>query len=677
MSWPRKEYRLWARPFSGKPGADWKTTMTEKKLDFLLAVHNHQPVGNFRAVFERAFQDCYLPFFEEFRKHSGLKLTVHFSGPLWEYMQNKERTCWNLIGELVHKGQVELLGGGFYEPVLSVIPEEDRQGQLGMMSRFLEREFGAKPRGAWLTERVWEPSLAKTLAKAGLEYTLLDEEHFHYGGITDIHKIYITEDEGFELKLFPIDKKLRYLIPFQNLDELRTYLDSVRSRGGLAILGDDGEKFGLWPGTKKWVYEDGWLARFLGFLESADLQTRTYSEALATFAPGGCVYLPPASYEEMMEWVLEPQAAEIFLRMKAQSPPDARRFLRGGFFREFFMKYREANHLHKRMLFVSRRVRDLGDDEARTELYKAQCNDPYWHGIFGGLYLPHLREDAYAHLLRSEKRLPRESGWREFDLDFDGQPEIIGQGEIFGLVFKPSSGGSLVELDHYPLWRNLTDVLSRRKESYHVQKAAGVHEGKSIHEIAKELPAGAERLFRYDWHPRACCLDHFLDPATTLENFQNIDYREQGDFINQPYEFKVSGTSLSLFRDGHVWIQGERAPLSVEKVILSRVEEILVRYTIQNGSDQTIDVFFGSEWNFYQIPEEWRLDAAGVHLANGKVILEAQPRPEFWHFPLQTLSQSEKGYDIIHQGICLLPNWKITLPGRSIFSAEIRLRERT
>ncbi len=649
--------------------------MNNKRLDFLLAVHNHQPVGNFRSVFEKAFQDCYRPFFEEFRKHPRLKLTAHFSGPLWEYMQGEEGECWNLIRELVDKGQVELLGGGFYEPVLSVIPEEDRQGQLEMMSRFLEKEFGTKPRGAWLTERVWEPNLAKTLAKAGIEYTLLDEEHFHYGGISDIHKIYITEDEGYGLKLFPIDKRLRYLVPFQKLDDVRAYLDSIRSKGGLAILGDDGEKFGLWPGTKKWVYEDGWLARFMDFLESEDIRTRTYSEALDECPPGGRVYLPPASYEEMMEWVLEPQDSEIFLKLKEQSPPQARRYLRGGFFREFFSKYHEANHLHKRMLFVSRRVRVKGDAEARKELYKSQCNDPYWHGVFGGLYLPHLREDAYAHLLGAERRLPRESGWQELDLDLDGQAEVMSQGEIFGLLLKPSSGGSLIELDYYPLCRNLTDVLSRRKESYHAQKAAGANEGRSIHEITKELPSGEERLFRYDWYRRASCLDHFLDPATTPENFQNIDYREQGDFVNQPYEFKISGTSLSLFRDGHVRIDGELAPLSVLKVIIPRDEEILVRYTLQNGSDQTIDVRFGPEWNFYQVPEEWDLGATGVRLIKGRLILEAQPRPEFWNFPLQTLSQSEQGYDIIHQGICLLPNWKITLPGRAIFSAEIRLRE--
>lgn len=649
--------------------------MTKEKLTFLLAVHNHQPVGNFLSIFKNAFNDCYRPFFEEIEKHPALKLTVHFSGPLWEYMQEKDKACWDIMQELVRRRQVELLGGGFYEPILSIIPEEDRLGQLAMMSQFLGEHFGTKPRGAWLAERVWEPSLAKTLAQAGIEYTLLDEEHFHYGGIADIHEIYITEDEGCAVKLFPIDKKLRYLVPFQGLEEIRAYLDSVKSAGGLAILGDNGEKFGLWPGTHQWVYKDGWLARFLNFLESEDIRTQTYSQALDSYPPKRCVYLPPASYEEMMEWVLQPEDLEIFKRLKDQTPPQARRFLRGGFFREFFLKYPESNHLHKKMLFVSGRVREQGDREARREVYKGQCNDPYWHGVFGGLYLPHLREDAYSHLLRAESRLPQMSGWKELDMDLDGAAEIVRQRGSFGLVIKPSLGGNIIELDYYPLSRNLCDVLSRRKESYHLRTAAEGNGGRSIHELAKELPQGAQKLFRYDRHRRTSGVDHFLPPATTIEQFQNIDYEEQGDFVDQAYGFNAGEAGLSLFREGHVRQGDERIPVSIQKVIIPRDEEILIRYKIQNGSDKSIDLLFGSEWNFYMIPDELTLGEAEVCLLRGGILFEVNPRQALWHFPLQTLSQSEKGYDIIHQGFCLLPNWKISLPGGATFSAEIRLRE--
>ncbi len=183
-------------------------------LRFLFAVHCHQPVGNFGHVFERAFDECYEPLLAEFDRHPGFKLSLHFSGPLLEYMEVRRRSCRDLVKVLAGRGQVELLGGGFYEPILSVIPEEDRLGQLRMMSRWLEEHFGRKPRGIWLTERVWEPQLAGTLARAGIEYTLLDEEHFHYAGVKDIHTSYVTEDEGLPLRVFPIDKTAPLPHPF-------------------------------------------------------------------------------------------------------------------------------------------------------------------------------------------------------------------------------------------------------------------------------------------------------------------------------------------------------------------------------------------------------------------------------------------------------------------------------
>lgn len=83
------------------------------KLTLLLAVHNHQPVGNFVSVFERAFRDCYLPFLRVLKRHPGVKMTLHFSGPLWEAMEDTQRECADVIAELAGRGQVEILGEGF------------------------------------------------------------------------------------------------------------------------------------------------------------------------------------------------------------------------------------------------------------------------------------------------------------------------------------------------------------------------------------------------------------------------------------------------------------------------------------------------------------------------------------------------------------------------------------
>src|SRR5579872_7398128 len=80
-----------------------------------------------------------------------------------------------------------------------------------------------------------------------------------------------------------------------------------------------------------------------------------------------------------------------------ESRPEALPFLRGGTWRDFFSKYSEANLLHAKLLHASEKVHamarsDAGPGaEAMTSLLRGQCNDAYWHGVFGGLYMPHLR----------------------------------------------------------------------------------------------------------------------------------------------------------------------------------------------------------------------------------------------------------------------------------------------
>jgi hypothetical protein len=314
------------------------------------------------------------------------------------------------------------------------------------------------------------------------------------------------------------------------------------------------------------------------------------------------------------------------------------------------------------MLLVSREAGRHQGRDAVTELYKAQGNDPFWHGVFGGLYLPHLREAAYYHLLESEKSLALAEGWEVRDYDADGRDELIYRSGPYNLLIKPSFGGALVELDDRRLSRNLTDVLSRREESYHRQKPNQEGEGKSIHELDRKLPADAASLMRYDWHPRYSLLDHFLAAETTPESFQNIDYREQGDFVNQEYRFELAGGEARLARTGHIWSEGGPKTLRVSKAVLPQSDDIRFLYTLENAGPDGLTLLFGIEWNFYLLPHEWQLEDRTLTFLGGRWRMEFSETPAIWTFPLLTVSQSEEDYDIIHQGMCFLPNWKIRLP---------------
>jgi hypothetical protein len=646
---------------------------------FVFAVHNHQPVGNFDWVLERAFEDCYRPFLEAVERRPGFRFCLHFTGPLWEHMEKKDKGCLDLIRRLVDRGQVELLGGGFYEPVLPVIPEADRVGQLRLMNAYLEEKFGRKPRGLWLAERVWEPQLARTLREEGLEFTFLDESHLNYGGVTDIHRTYVTEEDGFPLRIFPISKKLRYLIPFQPLDKVEQAFRDIEAGGGAAILGDDGEKFGLWPGTKKWVYDEGWLEGFLEFIERRGIRTMTASEYLDAEPPAGRVYIPPCSYEEMMEWVLEPEGLAEFRRLKEGTSEAGRRFLRGGMFRDYFLKYPEASNLRSRMLLVSSELRSAATSpaEARRDLYRGQCNDAYWHGVFGGLYLPHLREAAYTNLIRAENkvRTPR-AGWAEADLDADGSGEAYSLGPTFNVFVRPAAGGSVYEIDHTISARNLLNVLSRRPESYHTRENGSGGKGKSIHELERKFPEGAETLLSYDPMPRYSALDRFLLKEPFPGFVRGGKLEDRGDLTGRAYDFSIKGERLFLRGEGRIRLEGAEAPVAVTKTIENGPGRIRLSWLIENQGDALLRAVFSPEWNFLAFPGELVLEESGrASLCGGRIVVLAPGAAGMSAEPIETLSQSEEGFDIIHQGFRLCPFWRLDLAGAANQTMELVIEQ--
>ena len=180
----------------------------------------------------------------------------------------------------------------------------------------------------WMPERVWEQSMTSDLVAAGIQYTMLDDFHFKNAGLSEdqLHGYYLTEDDGNLLAVFPGSEPLRYLIPFASPQETIDYLGRLAAEhpGAVAVFGDDGEKFGAWPETKKHVYDDGWLVRFFDLLVANQswIKSVTPSEVLDSTPPVGKIYLPEGSYREMTEWVLAGRAVG---RIRGRAPRDGTR----------------------------------------------------------------------------------------------------------------------------------------------------------------------------------------------------------------------------------------------------------------------------------------------------------------------------------------------------------------
>ncbi|MEW6607647.1 MAG: alpha-amylase/4-alpha-glucanotransferase domain-containing protein [bacterium] len=718
-----------------------------KQITLILSIHCHQPVGNFDYVFEEAYQKAYLPFIKVLEKHPDIKLSLHYSGSLLNWFLEKHPEIISKVKKLIQQGQVEILTGGFYEPILPAIPDRDKIGQIQKLTNTIKNYFGIIPKGMWLAERVWEPSLSKPIGEAGVEFTLVDDAHFKWVGIKekDLFGYYVTEEEGVAIKIFPISQKLRYLIPFApKVDNVLEYLQSVADENvtKMILMGDDGEKFGIWPNTYEWVYEKGWLDNFFTALENADwIKMTTLSGWIMKNNSLGRVYLPCAAYEELMQWALpshslieyEKVIADLSHSKKYQSYIQ---FMKGSFWRNFLIKYPEANNMHKKMLYVSNKVdqisqasevlvytednkfidnRPISIDRAKEELWQGQCNCAYWHGIFGGLYLPHLRNAIYQHLINaeviSENIIHNTPGWIEIeaiDFDKDGEKEILVSNSYLNLYFQPLKGGTLFELDYKPKLCNITNTLSRKEETYHQKikqaeisrKSTGVA---TIHEQLSTKQQDLDKYLTYDSHQRGCLIDHFLPKDITLDNFSRGNYKEVCDFINQPYKHKVRQGKeeiiVDMAKEGKVLVNEEALSIGLIKSvrILARNSEIEITYEIRNDDKKDISLWFGIEFNlslvggtqcFYIIPEMENLkdnkmdsiaedvDCKEITLRDniGKIEIDFKFNQPccLWRFPVYTVSSSEAGLELGYQGSVFFPNWKIEIPPYNSWQVKIK-----
>ncbi len=698
----------------------------EHPAELALVLHVHQPVGNFGHVFENVTRKCYAPLIEMLFEFPELKTHLHFNGILLEWFDENRPELIRSIARMVKRGSVELLTGGHQEPILAVLPEEDAIGQVRALSLELEQRFGRRPAGAWLTERVWEPRLPTPLAQAGVRYVILDDVIFRWAGVEgdDLLGHYVTDDVGRPLALFPGHKSLRYTIPFRPPQETFDLLHDLPGDDGappLMIYADDAEKFGEWPGTHEWVFEKGWLRSFLEQLRDDErVRTVHLSERLAEHAPRGRIYPPTASYPELTVWAMPTPARahmeDLVHRLEEDDPQELLPYLRGGHWRGFFAKYPEVNRLHKRMLRVSRRHAELKgrgiDDErlgqALRDLYRGQCNDAYWHGVFGGIYLPHLRRSIETYLIRAERSLDHlEHGhfdWeksRRVDFDADGAEEIELTTPCSQVVLDPV-GARLLSWDLREAGDNWVTVMQRHEEPFHEDVRAGRvvyvdDEGKpleqkdgsdgiaTIHGAVRAKPGIEAEDLHVDRHSRVAGLLW----SASLE--QAVDDPRQIEGIAHP--LRGGWDSMLAEDEAACGLRTEQEGLRVRQEIRLSREDASLELTLEaEPLDGPRKLF--AEWNLFvgwtgddleceenggfveRATGSHRFPATDAGLAvlefrgggERSLRVETTPGSLLRWAPVHTVSSSESGLEKIGQGTCFLFEWLVEE------RMEIRLR---
>lgn len=702
-----------------------------KRIKLALALHNHQPVGNFPWVIEQTYREAYEPLVAALERHPHVRATLHYTGSLLDWLRAERPGFLARIRALVGRGQVEMMGGAYYEPILASIPDVDKLGQLAKMSQVLEEEFGVRPLGAWLAERVWEPHLPRFLAEGGIAWTILDDMHFKMAGLDDpvLDGYYLTEEAGRCIKVYATSQRLRYLIPWATVPEVIAYLRAEASEDGqrLLVMGDDGEKFGAWPTTYKHCWQDGWMETFFQALagEQDWLEVVLLGEHAASAPPRGRVYLPTASYAEMMEWSLPPERTRELAVLRETFTRDGRadvlRYLRAGFWRNFLAKYPEVNALHKKMLRVHSKVwravqRAPADDCGLEELWQGQCNCPYWHGVFGGIYMTSIRAEMYRRLLQAEAKAervlhggPSPLAIEVVDYDCDGWPEVLVEGGAAKLIVAPHQGGALVEWDLVrPAW-NLLATMARRPEAYHAALQAAAEQPTVAPEAVRLKHADAAEALAYDRHGRYGALEHILGPEVGFAAFQSGAYDERSHLATGAWDAEPlldergAQVRLTYADTGCASPQSVSSPtwrVWVEKTLIlpATQDELRVSYRVRNEGATPLAAQFVSEWNanlvggggnpaaYIHVPGQvdratfdtgaehgdvMRLqfgnDDLGVH-----VRLELATPARLWRFSVESVSSSEGGLERVHQGTCFALLWPLDLPPGGEWTQTLR-----
>lgn len=644
-----------------------------KNVSLLLGLHSHQPVDNFDYVVKRAINECYYPFFSTLDNFRDLKISMHFSGWLLNFIRQNS-SLFDLMQDLAKTGTIEFLTGGYYEPILCAIPSKYRKKQIIKLSEFLHKYFNQTPTGLWLTERVWDNSILKDLVDLNIEYALVDDYHFLQSGIAQerLFGYFNTSEENKILKLFPINEHLRYTIPFESVQNIQNYLENM-AKNSLkgAIIFDDGEKFGMWPGTKEWVYDKGWLKEFFSMLKtSAIIKTEHYSSFARNNKPQEFVYLKENSYMEMGEWSLDANRAERF--EKASLSLKSKEFIKGGNWKDFLLKYYEANKIHKRSLSLLS-LEDENNKDLEDLIMRTQVNDCLWHGVFGGLYLPNLRDVFYSYVYKAENLQNIPNGVQLLDYNQDGYLEARLDSTDLVVIFDSKLGGQLIELGIKQKAQNLQNTLTRKKEFYHKNfilkqennsqdLISTIH--KDSHFVSQEI---MDELI-FDWYIKNSFVDHFSDESFNIDSFYHTNFKEYGDFTSQDFKLIKNENKVSFIRKSNVYL-----PLGIFATDLVKTFELSqnkLAFSYDILSLYKDDLRYVMEFNFHFFDYEnifindekldQKLELKNVEklvildkTMRNKIILETNQNFDIYAFGLKTITQSEQGVDFTLQNVSL------------------------
>ena len=387
----------------------------------------------------------YKAFFSGIQAEEKLPLTIFAAGSFLEWQKGKRQAYSMLLNNMLSRKQIELLGGGYYQPYLSLLPASDVIGQIEMMTSAIRTQFGKRPRGLFLTASAWTPSLITPFVRCGMEYCLLDYRLFPVNGEQNSKNFYfspaIVEDKGKTITVFPYipdDPDFMTRTPQEFYEKL---VVSTHSAGESMYL--------LFLPIKTYIKcleknKDGsnWFSSFINICNQPDsiIRLTHTAELMKHRHPHSPLYIAPNT-------------------VLCDAPT-------GDATKRAVTLQHDAFRIYSKMMYVNMLANGMKGDKARKkyalqELWKAQNAELFALEPCIPEYHNELRRIAYRKLLVAEKqtRLPGifTDGLIQYDIDMDGRKEFLSQRTSLNM-YVHHRGGKIFECDAFAAYKNYSDM---------------------------------------------------------------------------------------------------------------------------------------------------------------------------------------------------------------------------
>ncbi len=533
------------------------------KTSIVIGIYNHLPEGSSDGEFERLYQTCYRPFLSVLNRFPDIQVVAFYSGSLLKRLETRHPEYLMLLEELSARRQLELLGGGFYAPLLPLLPGSDRLGQIEILTTYLRKHFGKRPRGCWLSEYAWEPWLASSLHTCGMDYAFLTVDQFRRSlGASDGYEPMLTEDQGRCITVIPsYDCSFSYGAPVSIADAA----EELVGRPGLCAVMMAGETIAPQWEASGMETPDLYLERSFARIRSLALELETVlpSRYLKAHKAQARAYFSGSSSPGYAAACASPSSGGV--------EPAAAPSLRSA-----VLASAASSALHAKMYYVHLIIGQLRGDRSRKksaaeDLWRGQSADAYWLSPVGGIASPAIRQAAYRGLLDAEQTTRVKGNFKpgiiRSDTDFDGVKELIYLGSDYNACIQPL-GAAICFLDALKQRVNVCDLFNGERSPDRA------HRSMFVDRVYAREPG------------ESAALEPWIGDAGI---FSRAIFDEAAA--------KANHLSASLTREGLYEHDGSSRIIALEKTFIFSKRGFELRYSIVNRSEAPVEFYLGIELN--------------------------------------------------------------------------------